>query len=70
MYAVVRKKPLALKSRSAHFDTQGFGLIAARDHAPIIVRENDDGLGNEVWPKNAFTRGKEIVTIHQRNHMF
>ena len=70
MYSIARKKTLALESRSAHFHTQSFGLVAASDHASIVVRENDDGLGNEVWPKHTFTRGKEIVAIHQCNHMF
>ena len=68
MYSIARKKPLALKSRSSHFYAQRFCLVTASDNTSIVVRENYDGLGNEVGPKHAFTGCKEIIAINEGNH--
>jgi hypothetical protein len=49
----------------AHGNAERFCLVAARDHAAVVVRENHDRLAPEIRLKETLARCVEIIAIHQ-----
>jgi hypothetical protein len=55
-----------LKERRAHADAYGLRLVRARDDAPVVVREHDDGPAKELRVEYALAGDVEVVAVHER----
>ena len=64
-HAVLRHQVFALKPRLSHAHTQSFGLVGARDHTAIVVRQHHHGHVAQVGPKQSFATDVEVVAIDQ-----
>ena len=53
--------------RCAHGDAERLRLVAAGDHAAVVVREHDDGTAAQFGLKHALAGDIEIVAIDQGN---
>ena len=59
---------LELEIRMPHLDTQLFGLIRSRNHATVIVGEDDDGTPVERWIEHPLAGDEEVVAIGETEH--
>jgi hypothetical protein len=51
--------------RRTHGDAERLGLVAARDHAAVIVRQHDDRLTAQLRLKHALAGHIEIVAVDE-----
>lgn len=61
---------LALEEGLAHFNTEGFGFLAAGDDAAVVVGEDHQRAAFEFGVEDALAGGVEIVAIHQGEERF
>ncbi|MNG03982.1 hypothetical protein D3C84_870860 [compost metagenome] len=55
---------LDLEIRLAHLH-EGLGIVAAGDHAAVIVAQHNDGHAGQVRAEHSFATGVEAVAIDQ-----
>jgi len=63
-------KRLQLEERMSHLDAEPLGLVRPRNHAPVVVRQNDDGPPVEIGPEHPLTGDEEVVAIGETVHDF
>ena len=61
---------LQLEVGVSHLDAESFRLIRTRNHASVVVRQNDDWLPVELRPEHPLTGDEKVVAISETVHDF
>ena len=69
-HAVLFKGRLVLVRRGAHRHAESLHLLAARDHAAVVVAQNRQRTTDQAWIKNALAGRVEIIAVDQREPGF
>lgn len=64
-HAGVLELPAMQVPRRAHGDPERLGLVAARDHAAVVVRQHDNRLTAQLRLKHALAGHIEIVAVDE-----
>ena len=54
----------------SHADAERLGLVRARDHAAVVVRQHDDGPPLQFGAEDPLARGEEIIAVAKSVHRF
>ncbi len=60
---------LDLEIRVAHLEAEGLGLVAAGDHAAVIVGQHDDRAVAQRGVEYPLARRIKVIAIHQGKHV-
>ena len=63
-YLALRKLLLELIVRHSRLDAQALGLVAARHHAAVVVRQHHHGLALQVGPEHSLAADVAVVTVY------
>ena len=64
-HALLKKFHLLEVPGVAHDDAEGLGLVRARDHAPVVVRQHHHRLADQRRLKQPLAGRVEVVAVHQ-----
>lgn len=54
----------------SHADAERLGLVRARDHTAVVVRQHDDGPPLQFGAEDPLARGEEIIAVAKSVHRF